>query len=257
MYFHVGLHQPSDCQHFERSFVSINRIRERKGPFKVGKWIMDSGAFTEVTTHGGYRFEPEEYAIQANRWEGNGQLLAIVSQDYMCEPFVLQKTGKTVKEHQRMTIERYIRIKSASHLNVIPVLQGYSIQDYLNHVDDYGSLGLLSPGMRMGVGSVCKRNGDVAQIEDILFAIKEKAPFLRLHGFGLKTTALRSEAVWTLLYSADSMAWSFHARINGRNANDWREAKKFEESILNQTRMGKPMERKRSTQHQGILAGLF
>lgn len=256
MYFHVGLHQPSDCQHFERSFVSINRIRERKSPFRVGKWIMDSGAFTEVTTYGGYRQEPEEYALEANRWVGNGSLLSIVSQDYMCEPFVLKKTGLTVRDHQRMTIERYLRIRSVSTSNVIPVLQGYSIRDYLNHVEDYGSMGLLGHGMRMGVGSVCKRNGDVSQIEDILFAIREKAPYLRLHGFGLKTTALRSEAVWKMLYSADSMAWSFHARINGRNGNDWREAKRFEESILNQRRTGVEMTQKRVVHAQQSL-GLF
>lgn len=30
-----------------------------------------------------------------------------------------------------------------------------------------------------------------------------------------------------LLYSADSMAWSYSARKQGRNANDWREAAEF------------------------------
>ena len=211
---------------------------------------MDSGAFTEVTTHGGYRYEPEEYAHQANRWVGNGGLLAIVSQDYMCEPFVLRKTGLTVRDHQRMTIERYARIKKVSISNVIPVLQGYSIEEYLNHLEDYGNAGLLYPGMRIGVGSVCKRNSDVSKIEDILFAIKEKAPFLWLHGFGLKTTALKSPTVWMLLFSADSMAWSYHARINRRNANDWREAKRFEEAILNHPRSGPVMSRRRQVFEQ-------
>jgi hypothetical protein len=254
MYFHVGLHQPSDCQHFERSFVSINRIRQRKAKFSVNKWIMDSGAFTEISSHGEYRTEPEEYAREAARWEGNGSLLCIVSQDYMCEPFILKKTGMTVREHQEKTVERYVRIVAASPVSVMPVLQGYQLADYLNHIDDYGTRGLLSPGMRIGVGSVCKRNSNVEEIEDILFAIKEKAPYLRLHGFGLKTTALRSEAVWAMLYSADSMAWSYSARMQGRNANDWREAKVFEESILTQRRSGKVMTERRPVRKQLELA---
>jgi hypothetical protein len=254
MYFHVGLHQPSDCRHFERSFVSINRLRTRKSPFAVRKWIMDSGAFTEISTHGEYRTSPEEYAGEANQWARNGALLSIVSQDYMCEPFILKKTGMTVREHQEKTVERYVRICRAARVPVMPVLQGYVIEDYLNHVEDYGNRGMLSPGMRVGVGSVCKRNSDVAQIEDILFAIKEKAPYLRLHGFGLKTTALRSEAVWAMLYSADSMAWSYSARMNGRNANDWREAKAFEESILTQRRSGKVMTERRPVRKQLELA---
>src|ERR1700761_2735340 len=107
MEFFVGLHQPSDAKHFSASFVSVNRIRNRKSPFIVGRWIMDSGAFTEISTHGEYRHSVDEYAEQIVRWKGNGELLAAVSQDYMCEPFILDKTGKTIPEHQRLTIERY------------------------------------------------------------------------------------------------------------------------------------------------------
>ena len=34
-----------------------------------------------------------------------------------------------------------------------------------------------------------------------------------------------------LLHTSDSMAWSYHARKNGRSANDWREAKRFVDKI--------------------------
>lgn len=83
----------------------------------------------------------------------------------------------------------------------------------------------------VGVGSVCKRNGDVSAIEAVLVAIRRARPDLRLHGFGLKTTALRSGLVRAVLHTADSMAWSFAARKNGRNANDWREAARFVSDI--------------------------
>jgi hypothetical protein len=54
---------------------------------------------------------------------------------------------------------------------------------------------------------------------------------LCLHGFGVKTTALSDSLVRALLHTADSTAWSLHARKNGRNANDWREAVRWVNSI--------------------------
>jgi len=45
--------------------------------------------------------------------------------------------------------------------------------------------------------------------------------------FGVKITAFASQIVVRALHSADSMAWSFAARKQGRNANDWREARDF------------------------------
>ena len=52
MTFYVGLHQPHDAKHFPRCFISNNRLRHRKSGFEVKDWILDSGAFTELATHG-------------------------------------------------------------------------------------------------------------------------------------------------------------------------------------------------------------
>ena len=64
MRFYVGLHQPSDARHFDRCLISIARLRDRKSNFQVQDWILDSGAFTEVATHGDYREPVEVYARQ-------------------------------------------------------------------------------------------------------------------------------------------------------------------------------------------------
>lgn len=230
MRFFTGLHQPSDAQHFESAFVSVNRLRSRKGPFKVGDWIMDSGAFTEISTHGTYRHSVSEYADQIKRWKGNGNLLAAVAQDYMCEPFIVEKTGLSVPVHQQLTVERYDNLMAEDvGVYVMPVLQGYAPDDYVDHLIMYGDR--LSFGAWVGVGSVCKRNGKPAAIAEVLSAIKSVRPDLKLHGFGLKTTALSDPLVTSMLHTADSMAWSYHARINGRNGNDWREAKRWTENI--------------------------
>lgn len=196
---------------------------------------MDSGAFTEVTTHGGYRDSPEVYAVQVERWRANGQLVAAVSQDYMCEPFVLERTGLTVADHQRLTIERYDALRRLCTAYLLPVIQGYLPEHYRAHVKAYGDR--LAPGAWVGVGSVCKRNGRASEMAAVLRAVKDVRPDLRLHGFGAKLTALQSTEVRSLLYSADSMAWSFAARKSGGDANDWREAKRFE----NRINTGRPM----------------
>jgi hypothetical protein len=228
--FYVGLHQPSDAPHVERAFISINRVRGRKKPVPSKDWILDSGAFREIEQFGGYRHEAEEYAVEVNRLAViNPAMTVAVSQDWMCEPFMLERTGLSVEEHQRRTIERYDALLPLVNVYLMPVLQGYSLQSYLDHIDQYGER--LKPGMYVGVGSVCKRNGDVRQIEAILSAIMRKRPDLRLHGFGLKTTALGSGVVRDCLYSADSMAWSFAARRQGRDQNSWKEAKAFAHRI--------------------------
>lgn len=230
MRFFVGLHQVSDAHRFDAAFISVNRLRNRKSHFGVKDWIMDSGAFTEVVKFGGYRYSVAEYAAHIRRFKDCGNLLAAVSQDYMCEPFVLKQAGKTVDEHQRMSIERYDQLLSEDvGVYIMPVLQGYEPEEYVNHIRMYADR--LKPGMWVGVGSVCKRNSNVDTIETVLLAIKKERPDLKLHGFGVKTTALRSGLVRELLETADSMAWSFSARIAGRDGNSWTEAKSFADNI--------------------------
>lgn len=246
MRFFVGLPEPVMAQHFDACFISVNRTRRRKRkPFAVGDWIMDGAGFTEISRYGDYRHTVDEYAIEIIRWARNGRLLAAVAQDWMCEPWIVRKTGLTVAEHQRRTIERYDQLVRAMAVRrsrvyacmacrrpdvyIMPVLQGYEPHEYVRHIRDYGDR--LPVGAWVGVGSVCKRNGNPRAIENVLIAIHRERPDLRLHGFGLKTTALSSGLVQQLLHTADSMAWSFSARKQKRNANDWREAEAWRRRI--------------------------
>ena len=222
----MGLHHPAAARHFDACMVSINTIATRKSDLPIGDWIMDSGAFTTIAKHGGYPEPVCVYAAHIRRWRQCGNLLAAVAQDYMCETDMLERTGLTVADHQRLTVERYDALL-AEELGVylMPVLQGYAPEDYLAHLRQYGER--LAHGAWVGVGSVCKRNGSAMTIGAILWTIKQARPDLRLHGFGLKATALGSSLVVRLLHSADSMAWSYAARKQGRNQNDWREAKRW------------------------------
>jgi hypothetical protein len=188
-HFYVGLNNPSFAWAFSHSMLSINELRRRKRDFRVNRWILDSGAFTEISTHGRWRHDSDEYIELIHRWSTVGQLDAAVSQDMMCEPDILAKTGLSIAEHQENTIIRYNEISQWVDVYVMPVLQGYSPASYVDHVRQYGKL--LKHGQWVGVGSVCKRNGNPDAIEDVLLAIKRERPDLRLHGCGIKASALK------------------------------------------------------------------
>jgi hypothetical protein len=224
MIFFVGMHQPSDADKVPAAFISVNRLRGRRSGFPVRRWVMDCAGFVTLDLLGGYPEPVAAYAAQIKRFADNGRMLAAVSQDYMCEPFMLVKTGLSVAEHQRLTIERYDELVGldCGGASIMPVLQGYAAADYVEHLRQYGTR--LASRAWVGVGSVCKRNANPNAVETILLAIKSERPDLRLHGFGVKVTALGRQLVRDLLFSADSMAWSYAARYEGRDANDPGEA---------------------------------
>jgi hypothetical protein len=229
--FYPGLHQPSDGKRFNHACISIVRLRGRKKPVGA-RLIVDSGAFKELETFGEYRHTVAEYAAELRRLHEQGVCVIeiAVAQDYMCEPKMLAITGLTILDHQRLTIERYDALLAEQlPFPIMPVLQGYAPGDYVRHIAMYGDR--LTLGMWVGVGSVCKRNGDPKAIAEVLNAIHSVRPDLRLHGFGVKQTALKHPRVRELLSTADSMAWSYSARKQGRNANDWREAAAFADRI--------------------------
>jgi hypothetical protein len=230
--FYVGLDRPWEAQHFERACISIRTLARRRKPIICPDVLIDSGAFTELHMHGRYRSSVADYAAALKRLHDEGvvTITAAVAQDYMCEPFMLAKTGLTIAEHQRLTIDHYVDLaRWRLPFPVMPVLQGYRPEDYAEHVTAYGDR--LTPGMWVGVGSVCKRNASPIDIAHVLSTIKQVRPDLRLHGFGVKKTALTHPCVRALLYSADSMAWSYAARRQGRDAHDWREAAAFAAAV--------------------------
>ena len=209
--------------------ISVNRLENRVSDFEASDWLLDSGAFSRISTGKGH-MPTKDYARQINRWSRCGNLLAAVSQDWMCEPFVLGITGLSVQQHQALTIERYRTLRElVSKTYLMPVVQGFEPVEYADHVNQYGDD--LLDGMWVGVGSVCKRNGTPMEVERVIEAIHDVRPDLRLHGFGVKLTALALQHVSEGFYSCDSMAWSFAARREGRDANDVGEALRYAASI--------------------------
>lgn len=236
--FYVGLHQPSDAQHFTRCCIHVQRLATRQKPLGCDDLLLDSQAFRVLEIHGDHQLTPLEYAVLAEQIATLCRNVTVVTQDYMCEQYIFEcrerLTGVrfAVADHQRLTIARYDALHyhaTRRGLVVIPVLQGYTPAEYVDHIRQYGRR--LSHGAWVGVGSVCKRNGDPSAIRDVLYSIRRARPDLLLHGFGIKTTSVAHPVVRQYLHSADSMAWSYAARRQGRNANDYHEAQAFARGI--------------------------
>lgn len=192
-------------------FVSARRLRDyRNLPRALGEWALDSGGFTELNLHGRWTISPQQYAEEVFRWrEAVGNLAWASIQDWMCEPFVTSKTGKTVQEHQRLTIENYLALtRLAPEIQWMPVLQGWLCEDYESHVGMYAEAGVnLTQIPLVGLGSICRRQ-HTAMAEEIIRHLH--ALGIKLHGFGFKLDGLRRATPY--LSSADSMAWSLAAR---------------------------------------------
>ena len=245
--FFLGTHQP----HWLHAnsvplFVSDRRLRVyRRLPVAAGPWALDSGGFTELSTYGSWEQGPSpvEYAGRVRRYQFEvGRLLWAAPQDWMCEPFITAKTGKTVVEHQARTVGNLLELRAlAPEVPWIPVVQGWSVADYLACVERYAAAGVdLGAEPLVGLGSVCRRQA-TSQAAEIVMELRA-AGLGRLHGFGVKTTGLLRYG--HLLTSADSLAWSFAARreqplpacvgrhINCANCNTW--AVEWRERLLRQ-----------------------
>ena len=133
----------------------------------------------------------------------------------MCEPFVLELTGLTVEEHQRRTTRNYLQLREELEGDI----QGYTPEEYARHTRELSQH--LTTGAWVGLGSLCRRQSQSVEIARVQSAVLGVRPDLRLHGFGVKTTALTNASVALRLHSVDSMAWSYAARRKeaGRRRN--------------------------------------
>lgn len=207
MKFYIGFDSPSySYKCHVPYFISARVVVNRRKPL-FGDWIMDSGGFSELSLHGRYTITEDKYIETIKRLNPSYSFC----QDWMVEPQIIEKTGLSIQIHQLKTVESYLSLKNKVD-NMLPVLQGQSIEDYFNHIDMYKLAG-ISTNQLFGLGSVCRRQKS-KEIIWIITAIKQQYPEMKLHGFGVKTTALKNGLVSELLDSADSMAWCFSGYRN-------------------------------------------
>ena len=239
-HFYLGTHMPNWLTFAPMPlFVSRRTLSKyrRRLPERVhvngapAPWGNDSGGFTELQMFGKWSISAEDYVAEVQRYHDEIGGLALASpRDWMCEDMIIKGgwfkgvyfvgTKLSVREHQENTVNDFLTLKSlAPHLPWMPVLQGWTLTDYLECMDLYARAGVdLTREPIVGVGTVCRRQG-TKEAEQILAVLSSFG--LNLHGFGFKKTGLINAA--PSLVSADSMAWSMAARREGRHPDCERE----------------------------------
>jgi hypothetical protein len=193
-----------------RLFLSARQLARRVSlPRASVDWALDSGAFTELSRFGSWQTSAEAYSADALLYSiAIGRLRWVAPQDWPCEPLLLSTTGLSVSDHQRRTTDNFLLLRRSLGSLVVPVVQGWEPSQYLAHVEQYAAAGIsLSSEPLVGVGSVCRRQR-ARELRSVLEPLAGAG--LKLHGFGVKSLGLRTCS--DLLTSADSSAWSYHAR---------------------------------------------
>lgn len=209
MRFYLGTHEISWLAKYAIPFfISDRRLRrQKKYPRALCYWALDSGGFTELGLHGRWTVTPQEYVARVRRYMAEiGQMQWAATQDWMCEPHMIERTGLSVKEHQLRSIFSYITLMSlAPEVPWLPTLQGWARPDYYDHVEMYAKAGIdLSKLPIVGVGSVCRRQAMFTA--EILMRDLHDVYGLNVHGFGFKKDGVK--ACFDVMASCDSLAWS-------------------------------------------------
>ncbi|MEU5762271.1 hypothetical protein [Nocardia sp. NPDC047648] len=185
--------------------------------------MLDSGAFTELQRFGSWQHgpTPAEYVERVRHYSAEiGNLVAVWPQDWPCEKEIITGgrygriryagTHLSVRRHQHLTVENFLHLRSlAPEFPIMPVIQGWSVADYLRCTQMYIDAGVdLATQPRVGVGSICRRQG-TREAAEIFATLIDAVPGIRLHGFGVKQAGLT--AYGPLLASSDSLAWSKNA----------------------------------------------
>jgi len=213
--FYLGTHILS---HIDKTsvplFISYRQLRKRKKKLfhQTGPLCVDSGGFSELSLYGKWTITPQEYVKDLERLQDLGlKITWAAQQDMMVESIMLEKTGLTIKEHQRRTVQNLIELRAFnSSIHFIPVLQGQTLNDYFSHFEMFEVAGFdLRNEPVVGVGSVCRRQSS-NEIGYIMKSLHSKG--LKLHGFGVKIDGLKKYRQH--LVSSDSLAWSYGARFN-------------------------------------------
>jgi len=190
--------------------VMINYATKNNKPwYGIENLFIDSGGYSFIKGRGEYETSDEKYA----EWllDVNPGVFAL--RDYPCEPDVLDEHDRTVGEHQRRTTERHYNLWSMVDDvdgQRLSVLQGWSADQYLEHLDGLRDYGVLAE--YVGIGSVCRRDRE-NEIREIILAVRDALPpKYKLHAFGVKGSVLQFPDVRRALSSADSQSYEMQAR---------------------------------------------
>lgn len=211
-------------------FYSFRKVGKRAmgaAPLKRAQtsWALDSGGFAEISEYGRWTLSEDRYAAGVQRLARRlGSMDFACPQDWICSPAAVERSGLSVSEHQRRTVESLLGLRSAApDVTWVPVLQGWKPSDYRAHVELYSALGVeLRDEQLVAIGSIAARQDDPTIAQTIHWLAGHG---IRLHGLGVKTIGLKTFG--DSLATADSYAWFQAAReFSGPALPECREARR-------------------------------
>jgi len=218
----------------EEPNIMVNYATQNNGIWEgIDNLMIDSGGYSFMKGKGEYETSDEDYLSYIYEHQPE----YFVLRDYPCEPDLLKKLGRSVEKHQKMTIEKHIKLLDIFESwgkNIqsqpVPVVQGYEVVDYLNHLDQLKEHGLIRD--YLAIGSLCNR-GSPNEIRRIILTIRrEISSHVKLHGFGVKKSVLKYSDILESLNSADSLAYDpggntipgEESFISGDGSKTWKDA---------------------------------
>lgn len=174
---------------------------------------LDSAGFVLAVKERGIPWSVDDYIALAASFP----FRRFASLDLCVEPEIADDCDEVLDR-----IARTVRLNRACHVRAVdagiagafmPVLQGRRPEDYLRCWD--GIAHLVRPGQVVGVGSLCRRHvGGPEGLVAVIDRLDRSLPRdVRLHGFGVKGTALSLLASFgDRVASIDSQAYGIAAR---------------------------------------------
>lgn len=176
-------------------------------PFKrsFGLKFLDSGGYLMLMRYGYYPFSVVNYANLVARLSPD----YYASMDYACEPDLIDAKKTTlmaVKDRINATVKNALELAEwETHLpgQMVPVVQGYTLDEYLYCLGLYAQAGLIRD--YMAVGSMCRRVSDdeLAELIPGIYYAARKYGCSKLHFFGLKLSPSLAP-YGDMIYSRDS-----------------------------------------------------
>lgn len=204
----------------EEPNVMINYATQNNKPWEgIENLFVDSGGYSFILGKGEYTTTNKEYLEYVEKHQP--ELFAL--RDYPCEPDVLEEHDRTVEEHQEMTIEKHKELRELMkefdiESKPLSVIQGWELEDYLNHIKRMKEEDLITE--HIGIGSVCRRGQD-EEIRRIILEVNKALPdYCKIHAFGVKSNILRFAEVCEVLHSADSQAFDMASRYDDESVDE-------------------------------------
>lgn len=221
-------------------FWDGRRWRRGKWLSQAGRRWLDCGGYTMLNKHGDYPFSIDNYLNLVAHLRPN----YYATMDYPCEPDISRNLGLMTNEQRieatvdnaKKTLARATLVGSGQ---VVPIIQGYTLDEYCHCLDLHQAARTIRP--YMAVGSMCRRIDD-DELERLIIGIRQHSYSIgveRLHFFGLKLTP-KLDDLSQYIYSRDSaVAYDdYDSELRqARNGRRWprgqKEKRQSVESFLN------------------------